>query len=107
MGLIGGFGRTAKPKTFTYIPQYYDERKERLDNLMRDFDADSEESTEAMKARIKMSYTSRPYYYDKTNTASKLRRKSNFRVFVIIAVLLILAIVYLGKFGTPIQDLVK
>lgn len=101
MGLIG-LGKRPRPKEFTYVPQYYDERKERLDNLMRDFDADSEDSVEAMKARIKMGYSSRPYYYDKENTGSKLRKKSNMRVLLIMAVLIISAVLYLSKFGPPI-----
>ena len=106
MGLIG-YGRKERPKEFLYIPRYYDEGKERLDNLMKEFDADSEESAEAMKARIKMGYSSRPYYYDKLNTASKIRRKSNIRTLIIIFILLAITVFYLSKYGSTIQELVK
>ncbi len=43
-------GRTAKNRSFNYIPRYYDERKERLDAILdRHRDKDDKES---MKARI-------------------------------------------------------
>ncbi len=101
------FGRREKPTGFNYIPQFYDERKEKLDNLMKDYNTTDEASMEAMKARIKMGYSSRPYYYDKNNTGSKLRRKSNMRVMLIIAILLILLITALTNFGTILQEIAK
>lgn len=106
MGLLG-FGKRSRPQGFKYIPQFYDEKKERLDNLMNDYDATDEKSLEAMKARIKMGYSSRPYYYDKNNTASKIRRKSNIRIFIIIAVLLLFVLYVLGNFGSLLQEMVK
>lgn len=87
MGFLS-FKQKAKPKTFTYVPQYYDERQERLDKLMKDFDADDEDSIEAMKARIKMGYDKTAVVYDKAQMGKRLRRKSNIRVLLIIAVLL-------------------
>lgn len=106
MGLLG-FGKRSRPQGFNYVPRFYDEKKERLDNLMNDYDATDEQSLEAMKARIKMGYSSRPYYYDKNNTASKIRRKSNIRIFIIIAALLILVLYVLGNFGSLLQEMVK
>ncbi len=102
-----GLGKRARPQGFTYIPQFYDEQKERLENLMSEYNATDDESLEAMKARIKMGYSSRPYYYDKANTASKIRRKSNIRVSIIVAIMLIFVLYVLGNFGTFIQEMVK
>ena len=102
-----GSSRRVQPKTFTYVPQYYDEKKERLENLLKDANAEDEESTAAMKARIKMGFTSRPYYYDKQNSASKIRRQSNIRVLLIFAILLIAAVIYLGKNSKAIFELAQ
>lgn len=102
-----GAGKRSQPQGFNYIPQFYDEQKERLENMMQDHDTSDDESMKAMKARIKLGFTSRPYYYDKDNTASKIRRKSNIRVFLIIAVLLILVVFGIGNFGSILQEMVK
>jgi hypothetical protein len=102
-----GLGRRTGTQGFNYIPQFYDEKKEKLENFMKDYDTTDDESLEAMKARIKMGYTSRPYYYDKNNTASKIRRKSNIRILIIIAVLLLLVIFGLGSFGHILQEMLK
>lgn len=102
-----GLGKRATPQGFKYIPQFYDERKERLNNMMAENNASDEQSLEAMKARIKLSYSSRPYYYDKNNTASKLRRKSNIRVLIIIAIILFLIVFGLGSVGTSLQEMLK
>jgi hypothetical protein len=102
-----GLGKRSQPQGFNYIPQHYDEQKERLDNLMQDYDETDEESLNAMKARIKMGFSSRPYYYDKNNTASKIRRKSNIRISIIIAVLLLFVLYVLGNFGDLLHEMVK
>jgi len=102
-----GMGKRSRPQGYNYIPQFYDEQKERLENMMKDHDASDDDAMKAMKARIKLGYSSRPYYYDKDNTASKIRRKSNIRVFIIIAVLLILVVFGIGNFGSILQEMVK
>ena len=106
MRLFGSL-RRVKPKTFTYIPQFYDERKERLDNLIADADSDQPKDTRAIKARIQMGFSSRPYYYDKTNSASKLRRKSNIRTLGIFLVLLLIALIYLGNNSKAILEVAQ
>lgn len=102
-----GSPRGVKPREFNYIPQYYDERKERLEDLLKEADPNDEESTKAMKARIKMGFSSRPYYYDKLNTASKVRRKSNIRTLIIVLILLVVVVVYLSNNFESIQGLTQ
>lgn len=101
-----GSSRHVLPKQFNYIPQYYDERKERLDNLLEE-SKDEEANIAAMKARVKMSYSSRPYYYDKNQSVSKARKKSNIRILMIFLVLILLAVMGLGKYSSVIFELAK
>ena len=104
---IFGFGMREKPKVFTYVPQFYDERKERLESMLEDANAVDEAGAEAMKTRIKHSLAYRPYYYDKTNTVGKARKKANIRTTVIAFILIIIVFYIAATYSPEITEFSK
>jgi len=84
---MSSFFKLNKNKKFSYKPRYYDERKERLDNLKKQY---SEEATTA-EQRIRGKFR-RP----KKQTMPGLFSGANMRTFFIIGIL-ILAVYYLLK----------
>jgi len=104
---ILGFGRRVRPKEFLYIPQHYDEQKERLEEMLSEADPNDEGGAEAVKARIKHSLSYRPYYYDKNNTASKLRKKANIRTLIISFILIGVFFYFLSLYAQDLNDFVK
>ena len=102
-----GFGRRVQPREFLYIPQHYDEKKERLENMLNEADPNDEGGAEAMKARIKHSLSYRPYYYDKNRTAATMRKKANIRTLIIMAVLVVLVLLFLNYYSQDLSDFTK
>jgi len=102
-----GLGKRVQPKEFLYIPQYYDEKKERLDNMLSEADPNDEGGADAMKARIKHSLSYRPYYYDKNRTASQLRKKANIRTLIIAIILFGIILFILNHYSQDLSDFTK
>jgi hypothetical protein len=82
------FFKTPKNSTFQYIPRFYDERKEELENFHNQYD--EEQDPEVVKARVLRKMRSR--YYSRGKYAKKAIRKSRITVIMIALVLLALSI---------------
>ena len=90
-----GFGKRVKPKTFDYIPRFYDPAKEELQERLKKYkDSDSPEvSLEHMKSRIKSGM--RLKYYGDPTARSTANRQSNVRLILIMVALFLIAVVLL------------
>ena len=82
-----GFGRSIKPRTFDYIPRFYDPEKERFqENLKKFQEGDSPENyLENRKSRIRSGI--RMKYNGDVSAMSKAKKQSNLRLIMIIMVL--------------------
>ncbi|MEM9887716.1 MAG: hypothetical protein AAF849_17610 [Bacteroidota bacterium] len=82
------FFRTPKPQRFEYKPRYYDESKEELKDRIRSAEQSNEYSAEGAKQRISGGFRRKTSGY-KANKGyrSQQVKRSNFRLFIIIAVL--------------------
>ncbi len=85
---MASFFKPRKNKKFSYEPRYYDERKERLDKLKKQYGDDSKESIE-MRMRGKFKRHS-------SHKIPGLFSKANLRTFIILGILVV-AIYYLLK----------
>ncbi|MFZ1750539.1 MAG: hypothetical protein WAU01_10115 [Saprospiraceae bacterium] len=85
-----GFGKRPKPRTFGFIPRYYDPDKEELEERLNKYKTTGDEAKDIdnMKSRIKSGM--RLKYYGDANYKSSLVRRSNFRLIYIIVILLFL-----------------
>ena len=79
-----------RPKTFTYIPQYYDEEKERFEETMGE-EVDYNDPN-VVKGRISRGIKRGSYSYERGKTTA-YRRKSNMLAFGI-GILLVVLIIF-------------
>ena len=91
---LPSFFKIPKHKDFNFIPRYYDERKEKLQERIKDIELEMGiKSTDAIyQSRIARGTMRR--YMDKRRTGQK---RSNFRLLLILAVLLLLACLIIMK----------
>ncbi|TVR79800.1 MAG: hypothetical protein EA409_08710 [Saprospirales bacterium] len=85
------FFKTPKNNSFQYIPRFYDERKEELEDFRNQYD--EEQDPERIKERVIRKMRSR--YYSRGKYAKKANRKSGAMVFLIALILLALAVLVL------------
>ncbi|WP_445725585.1 hypothetical protein [Flavobacterium sp.] len=81
------FGKLFKPRAhyvFDYKPRYYDERKERLQNLDKKYHGDSDSSEENFKLRLTKNNLKNDWVKNKRSATDK---SSNLRLALIIAIL--------------------
>ena len=85
--MLFSFFKQNKNKQFNYTPRYYDERKERLDNLKRKYGKlEGEDYEEGNKTR----HTRTSFRDDwKQNSKIKTNKNTRIRLLVIITFLLI------------------
>ena len=88
------FFKTPKNASFQYIPRFYDERKEELEDFHNQYD--EEQDPDRVKSRVLRKMRSR--YYSRGKYAQKAIRKSRINVFLIAMALLALAILILAAF---------
>lgn len=82
------FFHTPKPKEFKYIPHYYDERKERLEQLRQAHDDLNREDTEykkVLRAKLKRNWSIR---------ASDARRERSSSIRLALILIALLGITY-------------
>lgn len=78
------FVHTPKPKEFKYIPHYYDERKERLEQLRHaheDINREDSEYKKVLRAKIKRNWSQR-------SSDARRERSSTIRLVLILIALL-------------------
>ena len=79
-----GFGKRPKPRRFDYIPRFYDEAKEELEERMKKYKGDMSEE-EKVKHRISSGLRNK--YYGDPAYRSRQVKKSNLRLVYIILIL--------------------
>jgi hypothetical protein len=85
---IPSFFRTPKPKQFNYMPRYYDEQKENLEERIRNIELEmGVKEGEAYRPRIRKGQMSN-YYRRKQQ---RVKKQSNIRLVVIILILLLIS----------------
>lgn len=85
------FGKLFKPRShyvFDYKPRYYDERKERLQNLEEKYHGNKDLSNESAKIRLTKNNLKTDWVKNKRSATD---RSSNLRLALIIAILVGLA----------------
>jgi hypothetical protein len=82
-----GFGSKIKPRTFDFVPRYYDPAKEELQERLKKYEGTStqEGDLENLKSRIRTNL--RMKHYGDANLRSSQVAKSNIRLLYIIIVL--------------------
>jgi hypothetical protein len=82
-------GKRPKPKKFGFVPRYYDKDKEELEARLAKYDRETD-SAELMKTRIKSGFQ---YNYRGSGASYReASKKSNFRLFIIIAIMVLIAV---------------
>jgi hypothetical protein len=99
--------RTPKPRRFNHVPIYYNESKERLEEMKKNalFEAGklpSEEYKPNFKGKFRRGWYQTPYEAGKAET-----RKSNLRLVLIIGILLFAAYLILNVDGNFINVFYK
>lgn len=85
---IPSFFRTPKPKHFNYIPRYYDEQKENLEERIRNIEIEmGVKEGEAYRPRIRKGHMSN-YFRRKQK---RVQKQSNIRLVIIILILLLVS----------------
>jgi len=82
------FGKLFKPRAhyvFDYKPRYYNERKERLQNLEEKYHGNKNEGDDAPKMRLKKNNLKNDWVKSKRSATDK---SSNIRLAIIIAILI-------------------
>jgi len=88
-----GFGKRVRPKSFGFIPRFYDPVKEELNERLSKFEQTSDASVQVdqMKNRIKSGM--RQKFYGDPNLRSSVVRQSNIRLLFIIITLILISYV--------------
>ncbi len=90
MGFLRAF-KTPKNQKFEYRPRYWDPKKEEWEERKKELDSlqSKDNSPEAMKSRIAKGIKRGGYGNEAYR--SKLVKKSNYRLLIIIAILIVLS----------------
>ena len=92
-----GFGNRVKPKSFGFVPRYYDPAKEELEERIKMYKPSegTSDSVENMKNRIKTGL--RMKHYGDPGVRTSAVRQSNIRLLFIICVLGLAAYVLMSS----------
>jgi Flp pilus assembly protein TadB len=86
--MVSFFFKTQKNKRFEIKPRYYDERKEKLEELMNEKALSETSHTRLSKGSLRRQWDQRSYYHSE-------KKKTNKRLIIIMLVLIFLAWYYL------------
>jgi hypothetical protein len=81
---------------YQYLPRFYDERKEELDDVVAQHNPGEEIDAERIKSRVLRRMRSR--YYSQSPYAKKAMFRSRMLVFILAGLLMVIAILILGYF---------
>jgi lipocalin len=90
-----GFGKRVRPKSFGFIPRFYDPVKEELNERLAKYQETDDVSVQVdqLKSRIKSGL--RQKFYGDPNIRSNVERQSNIRLLFIIITLFLISYVIL------------
>ena len=86
--MIIKFFHTPKPRKFKYNPHYYDERKEELNRLKKEYGIIKDDGSEDYRARLRQKIESN---WRRRRVTSSRERSSSIRLVLILAALMLLA----------------
>lgn len=94
------FTRVPKHQQFEYKPRFWNPEKEDLEERLKRADAMKSNDPEAIKARISSSFRNKGYGMGERETFYRRRetKRSNFMLFAIIAILLIVSYFFLTTY---------
>lgn len=99
------FMKVNKTKQFDYTPRYYDARKERIRNMQKAYDEDSESTPTEQQARLREKMQSA---WNIESSYTKQSRSANIRLIIILAALLVATyfiLDYVDIFAAEVIDL--
>lgn len=102
---IFSFFNSQKPKQFNFKPRHYDERQEKIDEIIARNKAENISDPESMKSRIKAGFQTRGSV--DRSYESNIRRRSNRTLLITMVVLVLLSILLLSTFLPEILKLVE
>lgn len=102
---IFSFFKTQKPKQFNFKPRHYDERQERINEILERNKAENVSDADSMKSRIRAGFQSRGVIDRRYE--SRARRKSNRTLLITMVVLVLLSFLLLSTFSPEILKLVE
>lgn len=99
--------RTPKPKRFDHVPIYYNESKERLEEMQRNAEIEAGKTSKTeyvpnIKGKMRKNWHKTP-----VDVSSDENRKSNIRLVLIIGVLLFVAYLILNFDGSILNVFYK
>ena len=97
-------GNRFKNKKFDYIPRYYDPAKEEFEQRIKGYNQEKD-AAEIAKSRIRSNF--RKSTPESRRFAQQSRRKSNYRLLIIIAFLIVISFLFLSKFLPEIVSMVE
>jgi len=107
MGFLS-FGKRPKHRSFGYIPRYYDPEKEELQqrlNLYKQSELPADGNTELAKQRIRGSFRRNSRA---SSEATKIaNKKSNMRLLMIIATLLLITYYFINNYLPKIVQAIE
>jgi len=87
---MGSFFKLNKNKGFSYTPRYYDERKERLEQLKAENEGKETSAEVRMRGKFKRS---------RTQKMPGLFSKATLRTFLILGILILVVFYFLKKYS--------
>lgn len=102
---IFSFFKTPKPKKFNFKPRYYDANKERINEIMERYANKDDAQPEAMKTRISQGFRSKGL--SDRRYESKIRRKSNRTLLIVLVALALISFLLLSKYSTVLVEMVQ
>ncbi len=99
------FMKVNKTKQFDYTPRYYDARKERIQNMQKAYDEESDSTPTEQQARLREKMHSA---WNIETNYTKQSRSANIRLIIILAALLLATyfiLDYVDIFAAEVIDL--
>ena len=94
-----GFGKRMKNRSFDYIPRYYDEEKERLEQRLG---TNKSNDPNAVKQRIRSGFKQK--YRVDSRVTSSANKASNMRLLVIVVLLIGITLIMLLKYVPALAE---
>ncbi len=90
-----GFGKRVKPKSFGFIPRFYDPVKEERNERLAKYQETDDASVQVDQVKNRIKSGMRQKFYGDPNIRSNVERRSNIRLLFIIITLFLISYVIL------------
>lgn len=92
------FFKLREPKKFAYTPRYYDERKEKLDDLIRKHSNREDKDAEQLRREINFRQNMTNRWQSKNNNARAAKQRM-IRLVLLLGALVVAALYAINKLG--------